>query len=284
MIGYVIVRGALLCMEGCALNSSRYAKTQLRLLLWRLALAAGLLMVLPGVSHPALAGSPAPIVFGTDLDAATYSGNWLRRIYVEAFRRLGVPLEFAVFPTRRLSAELDQGHVDGEPVRVYGYADTHPNLVRVEESALDVVFALYTTNPELRLNRLEDLAGTGWIGEYRRGVAFCETILKQRLPAARLSDVAATDQGLRKLLAQRTDFYCDIDNMVLTALALPEFKGVTRVRRLLDLGSPLPLYPYLHKKHAALAPRLAAALKQMKAEGLIERYRVDAEREFGIAR
>jgi hypothetical protein len=34
-----------------------------------------------------------------------------------------------------------------------------------------------------------------------------------------------------------------------------------------------------HRKHADLAPRLAAALKQMKAEGLIERYRVDALRE-----
>jgi hypothetical protein len=37
----------------------------------------------------------------------------------------------------------------------------------------------------------------------------------------------------------------------------------------------------LNKKNTALAPILAATLKQMKTEGLIERYRRDAMREFG---
>jgi hypothetical protein len=59
---------------------------------------------------------------------------------------------------------------------------------------------------------------------------------------------------------------------------------VSGVRKLLNLGRPLSLYPYLHMKHSALAPRLAAVLKQMKAEGLVERYRIDTEREFGVVR
>jgi len=32
------------------------------------------------------------------------------------------------------------------------------------------------------------------------------------------------------------------------------------------------LYPFLHKKHANLAPKLAEVLKQMKAEGLFGQY------------
>jgi hypothetical protein len=34
----------------------------------------------------------------------------------------------------------------------------------------------------------------------------------------------------------------------------------------------------LHRKHAALALRLAATLKQMKAEGLVDAYRAQVEK------
>jgi hypothetical protein len=47
------------------------------------------------------------------------------------------------------------------------------------------------------------------------------------------------------------------------------------------IGDAIPTYPYLYKTHADLAPRLAAVLKKMKEEGLIENYRVQAERDMG---
>lgn len=266
------------------MNSNRFTAPKTRFWAGRLVLTLGMLLALLALPRVASAESPAPLVMGTDFEDATFSGRWLRLIYVEAFRRLDHPLEFAVFPTRRLSAEVDQGHIDGEAVRVYAYADAHPNLVRVEESVLDVEFVFYTANPAVRLTRLEELPSSGLLGEYRRGVALCENTLKQWLPAAQLSDVATTEQGLKKLLALRTDFFCELDNALLTVQAAPEFKGMAKVRKLLKLGNPLSLYPYLHKKRAALAPRLAAVLKQMKAEGLIERYRIETEREFGVVR
>jgi hypothetical protein len=46
------------------------------------------------------------------------------------------------------------------------------------------------------------------------------------------------------------------------------------------LDESAPMFPYLHRKNAELAPRLAAVLRQMKAEGVIARYRSDVEREF----
>ena len=36
------------------------------------------------------------------------------------------------------------------------------------------------------------------------------------------------------------------------------------------------MYPYLHKKHADLVPKLEAALKAMKEEGLIEELKAKA--------
>lgn len=53
--------------------------------------------------------------------------------------------------------------------------------------------------------------------------------------------------------------------------ALSEFKGVTSIHPLLTIGDRIVLYPYISKKHAELAPGLAVVLKEMKAEGLLER-------------
>lgn len=248
-------------------------------------LLLGLVLVCPlAIGATTAASGAQQLVMGTDYDDGTISGRWMRRIYGEAFKRLGLSLDIVIASTKRLSALSDDGSIDGEFLRIHGYATAHPGLVRVEESPFSVLFALYTADPQLRLERLEDLRGSRASGEYRRGVLVCENSLKPLLPAERLADVNTTEQGLKKLLARRSDFLCDIDVAVQNELASADFKGTKGIRKLLDLGSPLPLYPYLQKKHADLAPRLAATLKQMKAEGLIERYRVDAERELGAGR
>jgi hypothetical protein len=77
------------------------------------------------------------------------------------------------------------------------------------------------------------------------------------------------------LLTGRVDYFCEIDAALQSALRSPEFKGVT-VRPLLTIGDRVVLYPYLSRKQAQLAPRLAAVLKEMKAEGLLERFRHQA--------
>lgn len=229
----------------------------------------------------AQAAGPASITMGTEVDETTFAGKWMRKIYFEAFKRLAIPLEVVVFPTKRLSVAVDEGVIDGEFLRIYDYANAHPNLVRVEVPVLEVAFALYVANPELRLARLEDLPATTLSGEYRRGMLICETMLKPLLPPERMMDINTTEQGLKKLLAKRSDFYCDNDNAVLSELIRPEFKDAAPVRKLIELKL-LPLYPYLHRKRAELAPALATALKQMKAEGLIERYRQDSLQELSV--
>jgi polar amino acid transport system substrate-binding protein len=48
-------------------------------------------------------------------------------------------------------------------------------------------------------------------------------------------------------------------------------QGVTDVHLLEPLLARREMFLYLHKRHAALAPRLAAALRAIKAEGLYDR-------------
>jgi len=247
----------------------------------RRALALGLLLamgLLPAQAGPAPA---AAFVMGTDHDEASFAGQWIRRIYIEAFRRLGLPVRFVSYPTLRLSVMLERGEVDGEAWRTLSYAAAHPDLVRVEEAVADGQFALFVANATVQLNRLDDLAASNLRAQYRRGVVVCENTLKKWQPAERLFDVTSTEQGLENLLQGPPGFFhCDTELSVASALYAGKFKGVTRIRKLLVLSESAPLYPYLHHKNAELAPRLAGVLKQMKSEGLIARYRLDVEREF----
>lgn len=237
---------------------------------------AGLLLLLAMLPHPLRAEPLRSFVMVTDQPDTTYEGKWQRVAYQEAFKRLGVPLEVELMPTLRVSAMVDSGAVDGQFMRVPAYAETHPDQVRVDESIYEVRFALWVSNPALTLSRLEDLAATNWIGVYRRGVELCERSLSSLVPSTRLSSIATENDGVRMLLGGRVDYFCEIDAALKSALYSPEFKGVTSVRPLLTIGDRVVLYPYLYKTHADLAPRLAAVLKEMKVEGLLERYRQEA--------
>jgi hypothetical protein len=240
----------------------------------RLAACAALVLVPPAWA--------APFVMGVDHDETTFGGQWMRRVYAEAFRRLDIPLQWEVYPTKRLTVMLEQGAIDGEVQRGEGYAAAHPQLVRVEEPVTVGQFALFVAHPTLRLDRLEELPATELRAQFRRGVVACEKALKQWQPADRLFDVTTTEQGLQNLLHAPAGrlVHCDTELAVTSALYSDRFKGAKSIRKLLVLDESAPMFPYLHRKNAELAPRLAAVLRQMKAEGVIARYRNDVEREF----
>lgn len=251
-----------------------------RIVRW-VALASCLLPAVPALSQ-APPATAKPFIMAADGEPTTYGSRWVAKIYIEAFKRLGIPFQLDHYTLARRAALVDEGLVDGETSRVFTYGDTRPNLVRVEESLIDLSFSFYTANPKVKLERFEDLRATNYQVEFRRGILLCENTIKQYVAAERVSDVPTQEQGLKKLLAGRTDLYCDIDVYVLQELQSPELKaGSKNVRKVIGIGKSVPTYPFLNKRHADLAPRLAAVLKQMKAEGLIETYRVQVERELG---
>lgn len=243
--------------------------------------------LLPAQAPRAATPEAAPFVMGTNTDEATLTGKWYRRLYGEAFRRMGVPLTVTTMPIARLTAAANTGEVHGQPSRLAVYAETNPDQLRVDEVVHGMQLALFGFDPGARLGypkRLEELAQGKWAVEYQRGILLCEKTLKPLVPADKLSDITNTAQGMHKLRAGRTDLYCDFSLNLESQLLTPEFKGVTGFRPVLDLGTALPLYPYVHKSRAELAPKLAETLKKMKAEGLIERYFRDARREIEAAR
>jgi polar amino acid transport system substrate-binding protein len=229
------------------------------------------------------AGPAPPFVMGMVEPETTYLAKWYRRIYGEAFRRLDLPLQITAYPAQRIGVLLDQGAIDGEVVRASIYAEAHPELIRLDESVIDIVWGLYSANAALELKRLEDLPAMKLRATYRRGVLYCERVLKSVLSPEQILDVTQDEQAVTMLLAGRSDVFCSaniLDFSTLSGLSSAERKGIATIRRVLALDT-MPLYPYLLRKHAGLAPRLAAVLKAMKAQGLIERYRLEALHEFG---
>ncbi len=212
-----------------------------------------------------------------------YLGKWWKLTYAEVFKRLGIKIEFRYYPKKRVSIEADAGNIDGEAGRIDAYAALHPNLIRVEESIFYSNFSAFTAKDSIpRLKGWESLKGTDYRVEYQRGTIICEDKLPKIIRKENLSDVTEISQGLKKLISGRTDIFVDEESGVLTLLRTPEFKE-SRIH-LIGIIEPVIYYPYLHKKHASLAPKIAEIIKAMKAEGLIEQYRIMVDKEFGFVR
>jgi ABC-type amino acid transport substrate-binding protein len=212
-----------------------------------------------------------------------YTGKWQRLIYAEVFKRLGIKAEFRDYPVKRASIEADAGNVDGEAGRIYPYAVEHPNLIRVEESLFFMIFSAFGIKPSIsQLSGWDSLKGKNYKVEYRRGTQLCEINLFKVMNRENISEVTDTEQGIKKLISGRTDLFVEDEVSVLSLMQMTEFKG-SKIRTV-GIMESFPLYLYLHKKHAALVPKMAEIIKAIKAEGLIEQYRMMVEKEFDIVR
>lgn len=236
------------------------------------------LLVIASFLHPDVSkAEPAggKMVLAYLIPRESVLGTWFDLIYTEAFRRLGMEFEYRLYPGKRCSMMADRGEVDGEVARVYTYADAHPDLIRVEESHVTVKFLALARDPSIKLNGWESLRGTDYLIAGMRGVKK----LREKLPGLvedhRITLVSDWGQGLKMLNYGRVHLFIDVDFGAPTLLNTDEFKdsGI-HVAGVMEASST---YPYLHKKHKALAPELAAVLREMKKEGLIARYRKKAE-------
>ncbi len=201
-------------------------------------------------------------------------GQWLSLIYHEAFRRLGYDFRYINVPAKRASALSDSGEVDGEIHRVANYSVNHPDMVRVEQSHYSGRFVAYAVEPIVLAAGWDSLKGSGYRIEYRFGTEYSHAMLTTRVNPANLSAVITPEQGLQKLAFKRSDLYIDLSFNVDILLDDDRFRnaGIHQVATMEEVQG----FSFLHKKHAALAPKLATVLAQMKNENLIELYHKQA--------
>jgi len=211
------------------------------------------------------------IVFASFVDKESYAGRLLDLIYRDAFQQLHIEFEERIYPAARASVETAAGNADGEIARSYGYGPIHPELVRVEAPLLDATTSAYAYRPDIRVHGLESLRGSGYRIEYRAGYPVMLQHLLSVMPEASLSTAADAELGLKKLVAGRADIYVDVEETVLPLLEREPYKGAGIYKA--GVVESNPLYCYLTRRHADLAPRLAEIFKKMRTSGALDRYR-----------
>lgn len=200
--------------------------------------------------------------------------------YTEAFKRLGYRFDYNVNPPQRGIVESNSGRLDGEAFRLQFTDDLEkqfPNLIRVDEPVGEGIFAAYSTNPDIRVQNLEHFRGKDLLIGYIRGQKAIEAKLAIYVAERNRLDITDLKTGLKMLAAGRMDVLIADDQNVKSLLRQEEFRGqpIKKIGEVLAI----PVYPYLHKKYAALVPKLEAALRAMKRDGTLDRLTKKAEKE-----
>ena len=178
----------------------------------------------------------------------------------EAFRRAGLALKLDSNPSARSLDLANQGLVDGEGLRVAGLDQQYPNLVQVPERFTGISFVAFSRDASIKLDE-------GWASLKPHRIAFIngwKLFEANAVSAQSITKVDKVEQLFQMLDAGRVDLvlYTRTDGAsVLKRL------GISNVVALSPSLRDADMYLYLNKKHLALVPRIAQALRDMKADG-----------------
>jgi polar amino acid transport system substrate-binding protein len=216
---------------------------------------------------PAQAQVPAPApARGPTLHLSVISSNATHAEMLEmirlALKRLGITAEARPVPAARALALADAGTTDGDLGRIAGTEKVYTNLVPVPEPIYFYQVTAYAYQP------IDTAAGWESLRPHsiclRRGIR----VFELRTEGMRRQVLDDEDSILRMLRSGGCQVAL-LERLNPTVLAAQAAQPP-----LLKLNPPLevvPLYIYLNKRHAALVPRLAEVLRQMRADGTLPR-------------
>jgi len=185
-----------------------------------------------------------------------------------AFQRAGVTAVAREVSPERSAVLANEGTTDGDVGRTAGLEKNFPNLVQIPEP-------IYQYVPTAFAYKRYEVAG-GW--ESLRSHTIC---IRRGL---RQTDQRTQDMARQILPDEATMLRmlaaggCEIAIMERNnALARAAMAADPPLLRLMPPMEVMPLYIYLHKTHAALVPKVAAALKQMRADGTMHKLLGEGE-------
>lgn len=216
----------------------------------------GMMLGLAGMSA---AGQEAPTL-NVSTNNAPADRKALQLLGEEAFRRAGLTLRLTSLPSERSLFAANAGEVDGEGLRMAGLESSYPNLVRVPEHFVSISFVAFARDSRIRVDR-------GWASLKPHRVAFLNgwKIFESNASEARsVTKVETAEQLFRMLEHDRVDLalYTRTDGLALTRQL-----GLNQIKALSPALADTDMYVYLHRRHQALLPRIALALRNMKADG-----------------
>lgn len=190
--------------------------------------------------------------------------GFLDRLVEAVFAELGLQAQVLIYPTatERGLLNANEGVDDGLAMRIAGLEQQYPNLLRVSEPVAINDFVAISLKHRFEPRSWDSLQ------PYVVGYILGWKVFEQRVPAAAQRTLVRDAEQLFGLLArERVD-----------VVLYERYQGLLQLRRLglpaQVLEPPLvrtPMYMYLHRKHAALVPRVAEALVRLKRDGRYQR-------------
>ncbi|PKO87618.1 MAG: ABC transporter substrate-binding protein [Betaproteobacteria bacterium HGW-Betaproteobacteria-10] len=188
----------------------------------------------------------------------------LQSLSDEAFRRIGQTFQLISLPSERSLLAANLGEVDGEGLRVAGLSSQYPDLIQVPEPYIRISFTAFARDANIQVN-----AGWSDLKPYRLAfITGWKMFEANTAGAAHIYRLEQAAQMFRMLNEGRIDVALYTLN---DGVALTRDLGMKNIRPLTPSLKDVDLYLYLHKRHAALVPQLASALRQMKADGTQQR-------------
>lgn len=218
-----------------------------------------------GVLAPAQAADKLVLTSGVLAPYTTPDRKgFLDQLMAAVFREVGVQAELLIYPTatERGMLNANEGVDDGLAMRIAGLEKQYPNLIRVPEEVIVNDFVAITTQHRFPTSNWDSLSP--YIVTYIIGWK----VFEANVPKGKeLTLVRDAEQLFTLLDRGRAD------------VALYErWQGLEQTRvmgiKVQVMEPPLvrtKMYMYLHKKHAALVPRLAEALVELKKNGTYQR-------------
>jgi len=203
--------------------------------------------------------------------------RWLVAVYSELYSRLGIDIEIVSLPEKRASYDVEIGRIDGQFGRIYSYQDIYPHQIRVNEPIYNISIQAYV------LNGYELSLDNGWESfwqysnrvDYRRGVVLSQKMLEAQ-GIKELYAVSTVEQGLNKLIKNRTDVFVHANLGVDPFISVPPYRDQIVSAGQIDAQA---MYHYVSDRHALIVDLLEKEIKNMKTSGLLKEYCLDI---FGI--
>lgn len=212
-------------------------------------------------------------VIGRDPET-THRGMWMKKVFDEAFNKVGINYTIKYMPLKRASLSTDRELVDGDIYRVKDYNDKHTNLYRVPEPSFVGRISAFSRDKSIKIeNKWQSFKDSDFVITYQRGNKTMKENLEAVVDPQKLEATNSVAIGLRLLNKKRCDIFVAVDDEVRTVLQKDEFKNIEIYTAESLVITPVHAF-FLHK-HKELADKVAGVLRDMKKEGLVEKYRVE---------
>lgn len=222
------------------------------------------------LSFGASAQTPNTLTFSalaTDVKGKTLAIE-IQNVLKEAYRKLGIHVEFSNLPTSRGLIYSNSGRTDGQTFSTEEIEDIYKNLIRVNVPITSRNMYLFTKQGnEFEVTGWKSIP-TDYVLGYKRGVHFVQLAVEKY----GLNGHASKDSQNNFLQLQK-------DRVKVVLSSKKGFKSVDNTFHLNDIVRLDPpiytahLYHYLHSKHADLVPEITRVLREMKKSGEIDNIR-----------